>query len=237
MSPICTPFATIVTLMPATLKATAFSGDINLGGNLTLAPSPTGTVELLAAGAINGLQSNGLTNLNGTATHTWQSSTINLSDADPSAIPGPASPFGYQTVVGAAARAPITATTHPDFPASAGCPFPGNRFHHGAAAVLQEKEALHAPGPLHADDASPLRLYALNGDISGLTLFSGKASRLVAGQDLTDVALYIQNDQPSDISVISAGRDIIAYDPNSALRGLAGAVGNLVNLGRWPAGG
>ena len=231
------PFATIGTVMPATLKATAFSGDINLAGNLTLAPSPTGTVELLAGGAIKGLQPNGLTNLNGTATRTWQSSIINLSDADPNAIPGPASPFGYQSVVGATARATIVATTDPTFLRPLDTLFQETGSTTGAAGALQEKETLHAPGPLHADDASPLRLYSLSGDISGLTLFSGKASRVVAGQDLTDVAFYIQNDQASDVSVISAGRDIIAYDPNSTLRGLAGSVGNLVNVADGPLAG
>ncbi len=38
--------------MPATLKATAFSGDINVVGSILLSPSPTGTLDLAASGSI-----------------------------------------------------------------------------------------------------------------------------------------------------------------------------------------
>ncbi|MBW8777518.1 MAG: hypothetical protein JF596_21765, partial [Stenotrophomonas sp.] len=95
----------------------------------------------------------------------------------------------------------------------------------GVAAGLQSKLALHSPGPLHAGDSQPVRIYA-TGDISGFTLFSSKVADVVAGEDLTDVALYIQNVNSSDISVVSAGRDIIAYNANSALRTLANSTGN-----------
>jgi hypothetical protein len=52
-------------------------------------------------------------------------------------------------------------------------------------------------------------------------LFSGKSTRVVAGNDITDIALYLQNVAPSDVSVVSAGGDIIAYDPDSQLRAAA----------------
>jgi hypothetical protein len=91
------------------------------------------------------------------------------------------------------------------------------------------QEDLHDPGLLHANDPNPVRLYTLSGDISGLTLFSGKRAEILAGRDITDVGLYIQNVNDQDISVVSAGRDIIAYDAGSLLRGSteAGAVDNL----------
>jgi hypothetical protein len=72
-------------------------------------------------------------------------------------------------------------------------------------------------------------VYALDGDISGLTLFSPKSTRVVAGQDITDIALYLQNVAASDVSVVSAGRDIIAYDPNSQLRSAAQTGDNELN--------
>ena len=86
-----TAFATVDALMPATLRVTAFSGDLNVVGSVTLSPSPTGTLDLMAAGSINGLQPNGLDS----ATHNyqWGASQINLSDADPNRIPGVASPL------------------------------------------------------------------------------------------------------------------------------------------------
>src|SRR5262249_28178453 len=55
-----TPFYTAAALMPGTLRATAFTGDLNLIGSLTLSPSPQGTIDLAAAKSINGLQVNGV---------------------------------------------------------------------------------------------------------------------------------------------------------------------------------
>ena len=86
---------------------------------------------------------------------------------------------------------------------------------------LQTKQTLHADingNPLHAGDSDPVHLFAQSGDISGFTLFSPKATQVVAGQDITDIGLYIQNTSAGDVSVVSAGRDIIAYDDNSPLR-------------------
>jgi len=80
---------------------------------------------------------------------------------------------------------------------------------------------LHGAGVLHADDPQPVHIYAETGDISGFTLFSAKAARVVSGHDITDIALYIQNTNANDFSVVSAGRDIIAYDPDAPLVRLA----------------
>ena len=44
----------------------------------------------------------------------------------------------------------------------------------------------------------------------------------MAGQDITDIAFYVQNVRAADTTVIDAGRDLIAYDPNSELRAEAG---------------
>jgi filamentous hemagglutinin len=97
----------------------------------------------------------------------------------------------------------------------------------GAFGVSQTKQALHADvpvpsdpsvnGPLHSGDTQPVRLYAAGGDISGLTLFAPKASRIVAGLDITNIAFYLQNISDSDISVVSAGRDILPFDVESPL--------------------
>ncbi len=102
------PFSTVAALAPGTLRATAFSGDINIVGNLTLSPSATGTLELAAAGSLNGVQRNGSVLVAGLPTKTWGSASINLSDANPAAIPGAASPFAYQTLVGTAPGLALT---------------------------------------------------------------------------------------------------------------------------------
>jgi len=226
------PFATNFALMPGTLQATSFSKDINIIGNLTLSPSPTGTVDLIAAGSVNGVQKNGL--LNGfqvydaaTNPYEWTSSMINLSDANPANIPGIASPLSLS--------APATGFQGKTWVAT-----PTNLFDNvtalfaesgssqGIYGVIQTQQALHAAGLLHANDNQPIHLYALAGDISGLTLYAGKPSNVIAGNDITDISLYVQNNHDSDITLVNAGRDLIAYDPNSALRLKAQADGNLL---------
>jgi filamentous hemagglutinin len=207
-------FSTAAALMPPILRVTAFSGSINVVGGLLLSPSPTGTLDMLAAGSINGVQPNTITNANVTE---WASSEINLSDADPQNIPSILSPingdlFGSDT----------EGATFLQFNAL----FSETGSTLGSAGDIQTREALHAAGLLHAGDTDPLHLYADAGDLSGFTLFSGKVSRVIAGGDITDDAFYIQNVSAADISVVAAGEDIIAYDPESALRLDAEQAGN-----------
>jgi len=222
------PFLTTSSLMPGTLRVTAFAGAVNVIGNLNLTPSPTGTVDIAARGAINGLQISGVTTINGTLTNGWGSARINLSDADPAGLPGVASPFAYQSVTG---LVPGIATTGDNFLLFIDNQFTESGSTLGVFGVLQTKQALHAQGVLHAADTSPVHLYAGTGDISGVTLFSSKAARIVAGRDITDIALYIQNTRASDVSVVASGRDLIAYDANSVLRNAARLAGNTLNQG------
>ncbi|HEY8903776.1 MAG TPA: filamentous hemagglutinin family protein [Chthoniobacterales bacterium] len=226
-------FATASALLPSTFRVTAFSGDINLMGNLTLAPSSRGSLDLAAGGSINGLQPNGvITSLTPNLT-TWATSTINLSDANPSAVPGTATPYAYQTLVGTTS-ASAASTSGVDF-----LSFFDNLFAESGSLnqVLQTKQTLHSSGPLHLGDTNPVHLYATGGDISGVTLFSGKLARVIAGHDLTDISLYIQNTSASDVSVVSAGHDIVAYDANSLLRTAAQATGNELDLNNAPLAG
>lgn len=229
------PFRTAFSVMPGTLEVAAFSGDINLQGDLTLSPSPTGTLELLSSGAINGLQPNGQVTINGVATKTWGTSQIIVSDADPGAIPGVVSPYAYQTVAGTViGNARVTAN---NFLAFFDSLFAESGSTQGVQAVLQTKQALHAPGVLHADDPNPLRLYAAGGNISGFTLFSPKAANIFASQDISDIALYLQNVDEANVSIVSSGRDLVAYNANSALRTAASLPGNIVNFDSGPLAG
>lgn len=226
------PFRTVAGLMPATLRATAFSGGINVTGNLTLSPSPTGNLELLSRNGINGLQPTGFNaNENLTA---WVSSRFTVSDADPGAIPGVRSPFAYQTLVGSlASQLPGTQT---DFLISVDQLFRETGATLGPQASQQAKQVLHAAGLLHAGDAEPVRLYAERLDISGVTLFSPKNTRILAGRDITDVAFYLQNLRSDDVSVIASGRDLTPYNPSSALRVAATSGANFVREGFYQAG-
>jgi filamentous hemagglutinin len=229
-------FGPAASFLPGTLKSTAFSGSIDLVNGLTLSPSATGTLDLVAAQSINGLQPARLTNdtklpASGNP-YLWNSGTITLSDADPSSIPDVFSPVAVISKANATNPAPIpesfptpTVTILTTDTGATSGPF----------ATLQAEQALHASikdsagvsGPLHADDTTgPVHLSAENGDISGLTLFSAKSAQVSAGNDITDVGLYVQNVNATDISVVSAGRDIIAYDQNTPLQGLSNATGN-----------
>jgi hypothetical protein len=210
------PFSTVAGLMPSSLYATAFGGDVNLVGSLTLSPSPQGQVAVIAAGSINGTQPNVTNPANDSPE--WGSSMVNLSDAAPASIPGVVTP---SAVVNAAGNTPSTAALQ-----TIDGLFDESGSLTGNYGVIQTKDGLHAPGPLHADDPNPVELYSETGDISGLTLFAGKSVQVVAGQDITDIALYVQNDEPNDISEVIAGGNITLYDPNSPLRIQAQTAGN-----------
>ncbi|MEI7956262.1 MAG: filamentous hemagglutinin family protein, partial [Verrucomicrobiota bacterium] len=228
-----TPFQSLFSLRPGSLLATSWSGNINVVGDLTLAPSSQGALELLAGGSINGFQPNGVVSLSGVSTLTWGNSTINVSDADPAAIPGISSPFGYQKIAGITNSASLTGS--PDF-----LNFLSQRLAESGGTtghVLQTQQALHAAGLLHGNDLNPLRLYANGGDISGLTLFSPKATRVIASQSISDVALYLQNNHAGDISVVASGGDLTPYQTTSVLRIAAQQPGNGINIGSGPQAG
>jgi filamentous hemagglutinin len=222
------PFITVAQLMPPAIRATSFSSDVNIDGNLTLAPSPVGTVDFAAAHAINGLQVSGQTVINGTTNNSWSAAMVNLSDADPALLPSIASPFAYQTISGTDTFLPTQ--TDPDLLLSIDRIFAESGSSQGVFGVLQTKQALHAAGILHLNDPNPIHLYARIGDISGLTLFSGKPARIVSGRDISDIALYVQNIHSTDLTVVVAGRDLVAYDPNSLLRAAAQAPGNALTI-------
>lgn len=214
-------FDTLAALLPGILNATAFSGNVNLIGKLTLAPSRIGTVGLYAASSINGLQPNGLNNPSQAPSSAnlriWSTATINVSDASPASLPGVATPLSLPI---ASSATPSTLMT------SLNALFNESGSTEGYYGVLQNQQTLHDPNRLHLDDNQPLRLYAGSGDISGLTLYAPKSTRVIAGQDITDVALYLQNLSVNDNSVVSAGRDLTAYDSTSALRAQAIIAGN-----------
>jgi filamentous hemagglutinin len=200
-------FGGVTALMPPTLRATAFSGDLDLIGSLTLSPSSSGTVDLVAAGSINAFQTNADL-YQGVFVDYSGSALVNLSDANPNALPGINDPL---------TSASQLVTLDPLFTDTGAT----------EGLTLQTKQKLHADingGSLHANDPNPdpAYIYADSGNISGLTLFSAKEAQVIAGQNISDIGLYIQNNNSSDISVVSAGRDIIAYDANSPLRVAAG---------------
>lgn len=66
--------------------------------------------------------------------------------------------------------------------------------------------------PLHSADASPVIIAAggnINGDTSGaINLVLPKAANIQAGQDIVNLSMSVQNQTSSDITSMTAGRDI-----------------------------
>ena len=210
---------TLLSLAPPSLSATALSGDITFQGDYTAFPSSTGNIALIASGNINGLTANG--------GNLWASSQINLSDANPASIPQVYNPLSirsqFDDSVNTASQGSMAGYIQSiGFDASGiQSHFAESGSYTGNYGVLQTKELLHDSSLLHASDAVPLQFFALNGGISGLTLFSPKQAEISAGGDITDVGLYIQNTTVNDVSIVSAGGNIIAYDPTSSLQNQA----------------
>ena len=245
------PFSTFFELMPATLRSTALSGSIKIVGDLTLSPSPSGTLELIAADDISGLFGTGISSIAvaGSMTNLWTASTINVSDADPINVPGMFSPLAF---FGGIEKSPLTglpvaqtaarstspeATVFQNSLAAVSASFGESGSYVGSFGVVQTKQALHSDGILHAGDPNPVRIFANAGDISGLTLFSPKKTQIIAGNDITDIAFYIQNVDEKDTSFVSAGRDIKPYDANTTARISSMAEGNLITAGEAPLAG
>ena len=193
------PFESVLSLAPPTLDITAFSGDVNLIGAITVAPAPRGTLDLLAAGSVNALQPAGRSNIliPGQTVTVWKSGLINVSDADPGAIPGVVTPFAYQSIAGRNTSA--ANVTAPNFLAPVANLFAETG---STGGVIQTKQALHTQGLLHLGDPQPVRVYALDGNLSGLTLFTPKPARIHASRDILDVAFYLQNLVEGDQSVV-----------------------------------
>ena len=103
----------------------------------------------------------------------WVPATINLSDANPASIPACPQAADRLHRFGKACRCVQRDRARISWPASPLCS-PESGVVTGSNAVLQTRQARHTRGGLHLSDKQPLRIYALDGNMSGLTLFSAK---------------------------------------------------------------
>jgi filamentous hemagglutinin family protein len=232
-----TSLGSLMSLMPPTLSATAFGGDITLQGNVTLAPSASGNLSLIASKGISGLANAGNFVTGGADTPVvypvWLSSVVNVSDASPALVPSASSPLSLRSSLsaddqsnGTANGYPVGATYITDGVAAL---FAESGSYAGVNSLLAHKLTLHDPTLLHAGDHVPVLLDAASGNIGGLTLYSPKLSEIRSGGNISDVGLYLQNVSASDITTVSAAGDIRLYDPTSQLRvnaSVYNAIGN-----------
>jgi len=131
----------------------------------------------------------------------WTAATVNVSDADPASVPSRTDPFAT-FVPGSTVG--TNNTTQTNFLASVTSLFNESGSTTGVFGVSQTKQALHASGLLHLNDNEPIRIYAQDGNISGLTLFHPKFAQINASNDISDVSFYLQNLAEDDISFVTA---------------------------------
>ncbi|MEQ1663097.1 MAG: filamentous hemagglutinin family protein [Thiobacillus sp.] len=172
-------------LLPSSLAMTSFQGDIEVGqagkansSFLTMMPSATGTIDLLASGAIR------------------FNNSLTLSDMDPALVPSADKPsvvFSKLDALGTSSGIP-NLIVNPLNPA--GTP------------------NAHATTPLHAGDDIPVRVYAVEGDVSGINdvnpavLNLPKRLALEAGGNVRDLTLHIQHLDSADVSRVEAGKSL-----------------------------
>jgi hypothetical protein len=216
-------FSSVMTYAPPTLSANSFRGSINTTGGTTLAPASRGNLELIARNAINGLNPAGRTLFQDDAGNVfpitaWLASSINVSDANPALIPRIGSPFSYYAFAGEGAELVDSSN---NFLSGLDQSLSESGSFTGDDAAIDVKRRRHGSSLLHAGDANPVKVYAGIGDISGLSLFTPKRAEIASGGSISDVAFYIQNLDPLDVSIVSAGSDIVPYNETSPLRSLA----------------
>jgi hypothetical protein len=84
------------------------------------------------------------------------------------------------------------------------------------SAGVVTADAIHAAAPVHLHDASAAHVYAVEGDVRGVSALTTFGDRLVmpkalwveAGRDVVNLNAYITNSGVEQTSSISAGRDI-----------------------------
>lgn len=214
-------------LSPPIFSATSFSGNIQYDSDQLLAPSAQGTLQLLAAGSVEGAYY--LPALGSVVT-----ANITVLDDNPSQLPSVTDPFGLNTttVEKGANNPSILSYMTPVYALLGIAPSYANES-------LPTLDSYHTPGLLHVDTATPpVEIATIGGDISDLTLISPEETEISSGLDIEDVSFYLQNNNANDISVVSASRDITLYDPNSAgLLALDASNSNYVAFGDLQIGG
>ncbi len=231
------PFGQVLSVAAPTLRTAALGGSINVVGDIVLHPSPSGQLELIAAGSINALQSTGISQnlVFGQRTRTFTAASVNVSDANPANIASPSTPLSPFGLFGA--DLVLNSRTQDGVLSSIARFYTESGSFTGENASAQTKQIRHAANLLHAEDTEPLRVIASDGSISGLELFSPKKAVISAGTDIRDISFYIQNLNEGEISVVSAGGNIIASDSTTPLRQAANATGNLIAQGELPQAG
>jgi hypothetical protein len=129
---------------------------------------------------------------------------VNLSDTDPTLLPGALRPV--QTLDDFIQRINPIATT---------------------------ADIIHAAVPLHSEDPQAVQVVARMGDIAsnaGFNFFLSKRFEAMAGGDITNASWVAQNVRASDVSVLTAGRDIRFTIDRNPFSGAIGSQNGRIDL-------
>jgi hypothetical protein len=214
---------TNIILYPSSVRVFATNGSVYAGSEnsfpLELAPSPTGQLELLANGSIYA----GALLVAGNTLVTAPPQIFEISGANTGALPNPFDPAWELLQAGTQySFSPVVLPNGTNALQS-----PGSQPTFGLFAF----EFDSATGTLHAADSSPARIYAVTGDIVDLQVgqtlnvtfgsqtftnyVAGKAMDIRAGNDIVNFGQsetsrsLILNNSSSDVSVLSAGNEIL----------------------------
>ncbi|MDD5273142.1 MAG: filamentous hemagglutinin family protein [Methylovulum sp.] len=187
---------------PGSLSTVALAADIRIDHSMTLMPSAQGQLELLAYRNI------------GTDSDAAQLININMSDADPSFLPGVDSPA--QQLEGSLSDGLIRARERLD-------------------PSTPDATLIHAATPIHSGDTTKLAIVAKVGDIafssnSEVTFFLPQAADFIAGRDINNLSVSGQNLSVNDVTRVIAGRDI-SFDALINSDGIVQANDKQIELG------
>lgn len=189
-------------VLPPILDVYAASGDVGISRSIALFPSSQGDLQVVAGGNVT---------VGGSAASGFNNTTLTVSDVDPATLPSVANP---QSDNGGN---------------------PGTGLAGSGLSLLQDiadpfQYNPHSPTPLFGDvssfDENPVTIVAENGDVtfpesSVSGLWSAKPVVIGAGQDIVDLNLVAQNLTPGDVTVISAGRDVVYPESRTPTGGIA----------------
>ena len=176
-------FTRLYLVSPASMDVAALGGDIDFAHGFSLWPSPTGELEMLANGSVKAILP---TNVSGSLSGISQ--PIVMIDRSPSSLFSAAVP-----------QIPIDTD-----------------FKTIEASIDATGITYHTAGGLHSGDTEPVRIIALNGSIDfsadnlyAATLVLPKKAEIIAGQDILNAGFTIQQLAATDVTTITAGRDIL----------------------------
>lgn len=198
-------------VLPPSLQLTSFTDDITLtsvadrAAPYLLYPSAIGQLSLLSGGSL-------------------VSTSIAMLDSDPSLLPGKFSAFTGQPVVVDSAGIKVPALVSGN-----SLPFLFPVFSATTPDALLR--LFHSSTTLHLGDTDPARIY-VDGSIRNSNILLAKQGRIGAGVDIIDTYFSGQNVAATDITRITAGRDIIGSSTSNLSSGAKSFVlGNSFSLG------